>query len=80
MYTCEDNKVETLAHHFVEKIKEKDRIDLAKGKSYHAVDTDTIKNKNIREAGAEWICAQAIRQLGITEFFSSQGWDQREID
>lgn len=80
MYTCEDNKVETLAHHFVEKIKEKDRIDLAKGKNYHAVDTDTIKNKNVREAGAEWICAQAIRQLGITEFFSSQGWDQREIN
>jgi hypothetical protein len=74
MYTCEDNKVETFAHHFVEKIKEKDRIDLAKGKSYHAVDTDTIKNKNIRETGAEWIFITRLEPTG--DKFSSYTYYQ----
>src|SRR3954469_12785114 len=30
---------------------------------YQTVDTASIKSKDVREAGAEWLCLQALKQL-----------------
>jgi hypothetical protein len=74
-----DQLIETLAQKFFAAIKEKQRLDIAAGKDYHRVDTDTVKNKNIREIGSEWLCMQALEQLDITTFLTRQGWSSEQI-
>jgi hypothetical protein len=71
--------VEKLAQHFFEQIKENKRLDIASGKDYHRIDTDSLKHKEVREAGAEWLCLQAIEQLGIAGFLEGAGWEQQQI-
>lgn len=80
LFIPDDWQVEELAQHFFKLIIEKQRIDIAKGKDYHRIDTDTVKNKNIREAGTEWLCMQALKQLKIAEFLRQQGWDETSIE
>lgn len=80
LFECDDKTVEASAQKYFTLIKEKDRLDLARGKSYQTIDTDSIENKNIREAGTEWMCAQAIEQLRIAEFLLCQGWDQPSVN
>jgi hypothetical protein len=71
--------VEQLAQKFFLQIAEKERLDIAAGKEYHHIDTDSVKNKNIREAGTEWMCSQALEQLGIPSFLKSEDWAQEQI-
>lgn len=79
LFIPDDARVETLAQHFFALIKEKQRIDIAAGKDYQRIDTDTVKNKNIREAGTEWLCMQALEKLNITKFLTQKGWDETQI-
>ncbi len=79
MFKSDDQVIEALAQKYFAIIKEKERIDIAKGYDYHRVDTDTIENKNIREAGTEWLCRQAIEQLNISTFLDKNGWDSEEV-
>lgn len=58
--------VELLAQKFFLQIREKERLDIVAGKDYHHIDTDSVKNKNIREAGTEWLCKQALLQKTIS--------------
>lgn len=74
-----DEAVETLAQKYFAIIKEKQRIDIAQDKDYERVDTDSVENKNIREAGTEWLCKQALEQLNIPAFLNKKGWDEEEI-
>jgi len=76
MFCCEDEVIEELAQKYFTIIKEKNRLDIARGKSFETVDTDTIENKNIRETGIEWVCSQAMSQLKIADFLVSKGWDR----
>lgn len=74
-----EEAVEQLAQKFFLQIAEKERLDIAAGKDYHRIDTDSVKNKNIREAGTEWLCSQALEQLGIPSFLKSEGWEEEQI-
>jgi hypothetical protein len=74
-----EESVELLAQKFFLQIREKERLDIAAGKDYHHIDTDSVKNKNIREVGTEWICKQALEQLAIPSFLKSQGWAEEQI-
>ena len=53
LFEPQDRVVEKLAQKYFAEIKEKERLDTAAGKDYHRIDTDTVENKNIREAGSE---------------------------
>lgn len=74
-----DEAVETLAQKYFAIIKEKERVDIANGKDYQRVDTDSVKNRDIREAGTEWLCRQAVDQLNIGTFLTSQQWESEQI-
>ncbi|HMG83889.1 MAG TPA: IS1634 family transposase [Ferruginibacter sp.] len=74
-----DQLIELLAQKFFAAIKEKQRLDITSGKDYHRVDTDTVKNKNIKEIGSEWLCMQALEQLDITSFLTLKGWPPEHI-
>lgn len=79
MFEAEDIQVEALAKKHYATILKKERIDILKGRDYETVDTNSLKNKDIREVGTEWMCWQAIAQLQITEFLAGQGWDEETI-
>jgi hypothetical protein len=49
------------------------------GKDWQTIDVNSIKNKDVREVGAEWLCFQAIRQLGAGTFLADQGWDGEQV-
>lgn len=49
------------------------------GKEYHRIDINSIRNKDVREIGAEWISFQAVGQLRIASFLEQQGWEDSDI-
>jgi hypothetical protein len=49
------------------------------GKDLHTIDINSIRNKDVRELGAEWLSYQAMKQLQIGEFLERQDWNQDEI-
>jgi hypothetical protein len=46
---------------------------------YQTVDTASIKSKDVREAGAEWLCLQALKQLGMDSFLEETGWSKEQV-
>lgn len=70
-----DNKVEELARHFYTEIVKKRRYDVKHREAeWETVDMGSLKNSDAREVGAEWLCQQALNQLGIKDFLLQQGW------
>lgn len=75
-----DEAVEKLAHFYLAEIKRKGRYDFGEiGEDWQTVDLSTLKNKDGREIGAEWLCKQAFDQLGIDTFLQNKGWEQNDI-
>jgi hypothetical protein len=56
-----------------------DASDKAFEKSKRMVDADTLKHKDAREIGAEWMCYQALNQLNFNEKLKSLGWEEENI-
>jgi hypothetical protein len=47
--------------------------------NWQTIDVDSIRNRDIRELGAEWLCLQAVRQLKIDSFLQSKGWPPDKV-
>jgi len=58
---------------FVEK---KEKKALRNGKDLQLIDLNSIRNKDVREIGAEWLSYQAMRQLQIAPFLENLGWSE----
>jgi len=43
------------------------------------IDIDTLKHKDAREIGAEWMCYQGLEQLQLKEKLISLGWEEEAI-
>jgi len=78
---CKPNEaVEKLAHYYFGEIKKKGRYDFGKRNTdWQTVNLSTLKNKDGREIGAEWLCKQAFDQLGISTFLQNKNWSQDNI-
>ena len=59
--------------------KESDTKPRYNGRDYQRIDINSIRNKDVREIGAEWLCSQAISQLRVSAFLEQQGWIDSEI-
>lgn len=60
----------------------KKRVDLPenkKAKQKGMIYTETVKHKDAREIGAEWLSYQAIEQLKIREQLMTMGWEDQRI-
>jgi transposase len=73
-----DEEVERLARKFYLEIREKGTYDVKQG-DWETVNMSTIKNKDAREVGAEWLCKQAFDQLDIGSFLRQAGLDDNKI-
>ena len=77
-----DPKIEELARYFYQEVRKKNRYDLKHNNSMEqeTVYINTLKNKDVREIGAEWLCLQAIRQLGINNLLRNKQWSDDKIN
>jgi len=48
-------------------------------KDIQSIDINSIRNKDVREVGSEWLTYQAMEQLKIARFLEHQGWNQQDI-
>ncbi len=46
---------------------------------HHLVKVASIKHKEAKEIGTEWICANTWNQLQLTELFKALGWSEEKI-
>ena len=58
--------------------------DVARGLTYKydnqdKLDTETLEHKEARDTGAEWLCLQALRQVGFDKFLLSLGWAEEDV-
>ena len=59
---------------------DKNRLHKAQlNKDFQTIDINSIKNKDVREIGAEWLSYQAIVQLGLDAFLQSQAWSDNDV-
>ncbi len=75
-----NEQIERLAHHFYKEICKKRRYDVKENQQdWQVVDVNTVKNKDAREIGSEWLCKQAFEQLKISDFLRSAKWSEEKI-
>ncbi|PKP50121.1 MAG: transposase, partial [Bacteroidetes bacterium HGW-Bacteroidetes-1] len=60
-------------------LDKQDKKGAKSGKDLQTIDINSIRNKDVREIGAEWLSYQAMNQLQITPFLERQGWNEEEI-
>ena len=79
----DSEKVRSYITKFYEQMISEKKID---GLHYKPIDTDklvysdSINNKDVREAGAEWLSLQAIEQLKIDTFLRAKGWSEVQVN
>jgi len=87
---CTDDSV--VLHYvetFYKRMVDEKRIDVSvdqtqkksakKSKDLHLIDINSIRNKDVREIGAEWLSNQALEQLQLSSFLERQGWNEEDI-
>jgi hypothetical protein len=85
LFEIEDNHpiVNQLAEEYWNKLVKEHRIDIGQKKptahQRNMVSADSIRHKDVREIGSEWLCFQALEQLQITDFLSNIGFSQEEV-
>lgn len=77
--SSENPVIEQLAQKYADEIIEKNKIDTGQSNSYEYVNTDTIRNENIVEIGAEWLCYQALDQLQFKGILTDCKFSEEEI-
>lgn len=60
-------------------IEKKDNKKTSGSKDLQIIDLNSIRNKDVREIGAEWLSYQAMRQLQVAPFLESRGWSQEQV-
>ncbi|MBA3604256.1 MAG: IS1634 family transposase [Parachlamydiaceae bacterium] len=79
----DSEKVQAYIERFYNQLVSEKKIDLHENKKIDQkklLDADTIKNKDVREIGAEWLCLQTLKQLKVAEFLESKGWTERQVN
>jgi len=77
-------EIETLARKIVQKISDigyrKTEPEINKIENdYQTIDLNSIQNEDIREVGTEWLCKQALEELGVGKHLSESGWKENSV-
>ena len=80
-----DNEVEQEAYFFYKKFvkKQLDNVkpEINKGAvNYETVNLNSLEGLESKEIGGEWLCSQAIKQLGLSDFLSHKlEWNNNQV-
>ena len=90
---CEDKEVEALACHYLGKLYSRQRGHSEGGEKLSVEGGTIVEDREerislgslipvrVREVGAEWVCCQAMEQLGLRHFLVEQGgWRSEDAD
>jgi len=73
-----DPIIESYIEQFYQQLSKEKRIDAPlktnTAKNWQTIDINTIRNKDVREMGPEWLCYQSLKQLKMDSFLESKGW------
>ena len=58
----------------------RESYDAAERKARRLIDVNTVNHTDAREAGAENVCVQAIKELQLDTFLRREGWTEWRID
>jgi len=78
----EDARVTAFVEELYQRMLKEKKVDLGVSdpkKDIDTVDLNTLKNKDVREVGAEWLSLQAVRELGIDRYLVSRGWSDEDV-
>lgn len=78
----EDAAVTAFVEVLYQRMLRETKVDLGTtdpSKDIDTVDLNTLKNKDVREMGAEWMSLQAVRELGIDRYLVSRGWSDEDV-
>jgi hypothetical protein len=78
----QDPQVLTLADEYWQQLVSRGKVDAsdqAFEKKRRMVDVDTIRHKDAREVGAEWMCYQALEQLTLSPLLQQCGWSTEQV-
>lgn len=89
----ESDKLEILATQFYLELRDKLKTDanvlnssvskkalINEEQDFDKIDLNSIQHDEVRELGAEWLCLQAVEELGISDFLSSKDWDNEMVN
>lgn len=82
LFEEENQEVLEFTHQLWDRIVAEKRIDLpekAIASSQRLVHIDSIKHRDVKEIGAEWLSFQALEQLKVGEFLTDLGWDAEKV-
>ena len=82
MFSCDDPVILKYTEMLWEELLEKKKIDLpdeARNKRNRLVDIESIRHKEVKEIGSEWIGLQTLKQLRLPEFLFSLGWSEEKV-
>lgn len=94
LFSAVSDDVEKLAVKFYKELRKKHEIaiELSPNKNnkiadnqiveeyFERIDLKSIRHDEVREVGAEWLCLQAIRQLGLEAVLAQTGMSQEDIN
>lgn len=80
----EEDDLEAIAYadNYWNELVEKGKVDISEKaieKKKRMIDVDSMRHKDVREIGSEWMCYQALEQLKIKELLESKGWEEEKI-
>lgn len=83
----ESPKVQSYIDHIYTRLVNEKRIDRIlddrKKQSqcdWQRIDMNSIEHRSVRELGAEWICLQTVKRLGIDSYLEKRGWNPEKIN
>ena len=85
LFEIEDNPpiVNQLADEYWNKLVAENRIDIGQKKptvhQRNMVSVESIRHKDVREIGGEWLCYQALEQLQIKDYLSNIGFSEEDV-
>lgn len=82
MFEDQDPQVVALADAYWHQLVSQEKVDAsdqAFEKTRRMIDVDTLRHKDAREVGAEWMCYQALDQLAINKLLQDYGWATEQI-
>lgn len=77
----DDPEAVAYADNYWNELVKKGKVDISEKtieKKKRMIDADSMRHKDVREIGSEWMCYQTLEQLKIKELLESKGWEEEK--
>ena len=79
LFAESDPQVQQLSTHLWQRLIDEKRIDLKIEELEKVVKVNSLRHRDVREIGSEWLCYRTWNQLGLSTFLAARGWSEEQI-